>query len=110
LRRVATRARRKTTEVVYLITSAGLPDASPARLAVWVRGHWGVENRLHWVRDVTFDEDRHQARTGSAPQVMAALRSVAIGIHRMRGEVNIAAAVRRAAWDPLGTCDLVLAL
>jgi predicted transposase YbfD/YdcC len=110
LRRVATRGQKKTTEVVYLITSAGLPDAPPARLAAWVRGHWGVENRLHWVRDVTFDEDRHQARTGSAPQVMATLRSVAIGIHRMRGEANIARAIRRAAWDPLATCDLVLTL
>ncbi|MCI1748414.1 MAG: ISAs1 family transposase [Acidipropionibacterium sp.] len=110
LRRVATRKGRKTTEVVYLITSAGLPAAPPARLAAWVRGHWAVENRLHWVRDVTFDEDRHQARTGSAPQVMATLRSVAIGIHRMRGEANIARAIRQAAWDPLATCDLVLTL
>ncbi len=110
LRRVVTRKATKTTEVVYLITSAGLPAATPARIAAWIRGHWGVENRLHWVRDVTFDEDRHQVRTGSGPQVMATLRNLGIGIHRMRGEANIARATRHAAWDPLGTCDLVLTL
>ena len=59
---VATRAGKKTTEIVYLITSVTLPEGSAARIAAW-----GVENRLHWVRDVTLDEDRSQIRTASAP-------------------------------------------
>jgi predicted transposase YbfD/YdcC len=58
LRRTVTRKGKKTVEVVYLITSADVRTASPATLAAWVQGHWGIENRLHWVRDVTFDEDR----------------------------------------------------
>jgi hypothetical protein len=51
----------------YLITSLAQEQASPARLLQLSRGHWGIENRLHWVRDVTFDEDRCQVRSGAAP-------------------------------------------
>jgi predicted transposase YbfD/YdcC len=40
----------------------------PATLAGWVQGHWGIENQLHWVRDVTFDEDRSQIRTATHPR------------------------------------------
>ena len=64
---VASRAGKATTEIVYLITSVTLPEGSAARIAAWTRGHCGVENRLHWVRDVTLDEDRSQIRTASAP-------------------------------------------
>ena len=71
VRRTVTRGGTKSVEVVYLITSADHHAAPPATLAAWVQGHWGIENRLHWVRDVTFDEDRSQVRTGNAPQVMA---------------------------------------
>lgn len=108
LRRVSTRNGKKTVEVVHLITSATLPAASPARIAAWIRGHWGVENRLHWVRNVTFDEDRSQVRTGSAPHVMASLWNLAIGIHRLARATNIAQATRQAAWDPPATCTLLL--
>ena len=59
------------------------------------RGYWGIENRVHWVRDVTFDEDRCQVRTGAAPQVLAALRSLAISLVRRAGHSNVAAALRR---------------
>ena len=71
LRRTVTRRGKKTVEVVYLITSADHNAAPPATLAAWVQEHWGIENRLHYVRDVTFDEDRSQVRTGNAPQIMA---------------------------------------
>lgn len=60
---------KKTAEVVYLITSAGHRAAPPAVLATWVQGHWGIENRTHWVRDVVYDEDRSRVRAGNAPQV-----------------------------------------
>ena len=59
----------KTVEVTYLITSDR--SASPETLAAWVRGHWHIENKLHWVRDVTYQEDKSLVRTGNAPRVMA---------------------------------------
>jgi hypothetical protein len=52
--------------------------APAATVATWIQGHWGIENALHWVRDVVFDEDRHQLRTGNGPQVMATLRNTTI--------------------------------
>jgi hypothetical protein len=63
------------------------------------RGHWTVENRLHWVRDVTFDEDRSQVRTGNGPRVMATLRNVAISILRLAGADCIAKATRMCMRD-----------
>jgi predicted transposase YbfD/YdcC len=99
LRRTVTRKGKKTVEVVYLITSAEARTASPATLAAWVQGHWGIENRLHWVRDVTFDEDRSQVRTGAAPQVMATLRNLVISLLRIAGWTNIAHALRHHAAD-----------
>ncbi len=91
---------KKTVEVVYLITSATHHTAPPPVLAAWVLGHWSVENKLHWVRDVTFDEDRSQVRTGHAPRIMASLRNTAISILRLTGSHEIAAALRRYARDP----------
>lgn len=100
VRRTVTRAGKKSIEVVYLITSADHRAAPPHTLAAWLQGHWGIENRLHWVRDVTYDEDRSQVRTGSAPQVMATLRSTAISLLRLNGAANIAKALRHHARHP----------
>ena len=100
LRRTVTRHGKKSVEVVYLITSANFHDAPPAVLTAWVREHWGIENRLHWVRDVSFDEDRSQVRTGHAPHVMAALRNTVISILRLAGWTNIAQALRHHARNP----------
>ncbi|GAA2197073.1 ISAs1 family transposase [Sinomonas flava] len=100
LRRTVTRAGKKSVEVVCLITSAGHRQAPPETLAPWIRGHWGIENRLHWVRDVTYDEDRSQIRTGSAPQVMVTLRNTAISLLRLTGTSNIAKALRHHARHP----------
>jgi predicted transposase YbfD/YdcC len=107
-RRTVTRAGKRTVEVVYLITSANHHDAPPAVLAAWVQGHWGIENRVHWVRDVTYDEDRSQVRTGTTPRVMASLRNTAISVLRLTGSHRIATALRRYARDPQGaiTCAL----
>jgi predicted transposase YbfD/YdcC len=105
LRRTVTRNGRKTVEVVYLITSDR--DADPATLATWIRGHWKIENCLHWVRDVTYQEDRSLVRTGNAPRVMASLRSLAISILRLDGHLNIAAANRHHARDPQRTLTLL---
>ena len=81
-------------EIVYAITSLTHETADAANLARLLRGHWGIENRLHWVRDTTFDEDRSQVRTGGGARVMAVLRNLAISIHRLAGQTNIAAASR----------------
>src|SRR5215471_14321878 len=88
------------TEVVYGITSLGAEQASPARLLELVRGQWHIENKSHWVRDVTCDEDRSQVRCGHIPQVMPALRNTAIGLLRWAGYANIAAACRQFAAQP----------
>jgi predicted transposase YbfD/YdcC len=87
-------------EVVYGVSSLGAERATPSQLLALVRGQWQIENRSHWVRDVTFDEDRSQVRCGSIPQVMAALRNTAIGLLRTAGYANIAAACRRFAAQP----------
>jgi predicted transposase YbfD/YdcC len=86
------------TMTVYAVTSLTAAQASPARLADWVRGHWGIE-ALHHVRDTTFAEDASQVRTGNAPRAMASLRNLAIGILRLHGHRNIATALRRNARD-----------
>lgn len=81
-------------EIAYGITSLTPEQASPGRLLEIVRGHWEIENRLHNVRDVTFDEDRSQVRKGSGPHVMASLRNLAINLLRLAGATNVAAATR----------------
>ena len=68
-------------------------------LDLW-RGQWGTENRVRWVRDVTFDEHRCQVRTGAAPQVLAALRNLVISLVRCAGHHNVAMALRRHAAHP----------
>jgi Transposase DDE domain len=92
------RSRRWRTVTVYAVTSLTAAQASPARLADYVRGHWGIE-ALHHIRDATFAEDSSQVRTGTAPRAMASLRNLAIGILRTSGHRNIAAALRRNARD-----------
>jgi hypothetical protein len=66
-------------------------------LLAWWRGHWGIENRLHWVRDVTLGEDASRIRTGSAPQILAALRNAGISLLRTLGVTNVAEALRENA-------------
>jgi predicted transposase YbfD/YdcC len=87
-------------ETVYAITSLTATQASPAKLAAIIRGHWAIEDRLHWVRDLDYDEDRSQVRTASAPRVMATLRNLAITILRLAGHPSIAAALRHHARRP----------
>ena len=91
---------RESVERAYAITSLSPERADAARLLEIWRGHWGIENRLHWVRDVVFGEDQSQVRSGSAPQLMAALRNLVIGTLRLSGVNNIAAALRHYGWKP----------
>jgi predicted transposase YbfD/YdcC len=100
-RTVTVRRTNKTTqEVVYLITTLSPTLAPPPRLLTLVRGHWCIENSLHYVRDVTFGEDRSRLRTGNAPQVMATLRNLAITLLHRGGDFQIVAARRRFSYHP----------
>jgi predicted transposase YbfD/YdcC len=93
-------SRHWRTVTAYAVTSLALGTASPAQLASWLRGHWRIENQLHWVRDMTFGEDASTARTGSLPRVMASLRNLAVGALRLAGHPNLAAALRHTGRDP----------
>ncbi len=87
-------------ETVYGVTSLTPPRATPAQLNQLWRKHWTIENKVHWVRDVTLGEDLSTVRTGNAPHTMAALRNVALTALRFRKVKNIAAALRRYAARP----------
>src|SRR5262245_35334013 len=72
-------------ETCYAVTSLTGTQASHTQLAAIIGGHWGIEDRLHWVRDTDFGEDRSQVRTASGPRIMASLRNLAIAILRLSG-------------------------
>src|SRR5260221_542740 len=86
----------KTNEITQVKPLLDDLDLAGARIALHVRGHWGIENKLHWVRDVTYGEDGSRVRTGSAPQVMASLRNLTIAALRRNGWANIASGLRWA--------------
>jgi predicted transposase YbfD/YdcC len=75
----------KTTETVYAITSLNVDRAGPEQLLALSRAHWGIENRLHYVRDVTCREDQARAHAGHTPQVLAACRNTALTLIRRLG-------------------------
>ena len=75
--------RKWSRETCYAVTSLTVTQASPGQLAAIIRGHRGIEDRLHWVRDMDFDEDRSQVRTAAGPHIMASLRNLAITILRL---------------------------
>ena len=94
-RTVTTKKTGKTSvEVVYIITTLSREQACPQRLLELVRGHWSIENGSHYVRDVTFLEDRSRLRTGNAPQILAALRNLAITLIHRQGSSRIASTRR----------------
>jgi predicted transposase YbfD/YdcC len=99
---------RISIETRFYVTDLTADDASIEHLFRLTRGHWSIES-LHWVRDVTFDEDRSQVRTGTLPRILATLRNLAIGIirHATNRSVNIAAATRQLARQPDLTLDLL---
>jgi predicted transposase YbfD/YdcC len=89
------------------MTSLTAAQATGEHLAGYVRGQWAIENKIHWVRDVTFREDASRVRTGSRPRVMTTLRNLAIGIIRQAGHTRIAATIRRIRHDPLKILTLM---
>lgn len=81
-------------ELAYGISSLSPQSATAAQLLEYNRGHWEIENRVHYVRDVTFDEDRSQVRTAGGPRIMASIRNLVMGIFRMLGFQYIPDAIR----------------
>ena len=83
-----------STEVTYGITSLRPQEASAAEVEALWRGHWAIENRVHYPRDVSLGEDAGQGRAGNIPQALAALRNGVLSLLRSRGWANIADALR----------------
>jgi len=90
-------AQKSRCQTVQGLSSLPVERATPACLLALSRGHWTIENRLHWVRDVTFDEDRSRVRTGAGAQVMASIRNLVISLLRLAGARYIAPALRHCA-------------
>ena len=99
-RRINARSGLVETETTYGITSLPRELAGPKQLEQFWRGHWTIENRLHYVREKTLGEDRCQVHTGQAPQALAAFRNAVLSLLRFHGWSNIAAATRRYADEP----------
>lgn len=108
LRRERTVKGVTSVESSYAITSLVAGKADAVRLLGLAREYWGIENKLHWVRDVTYGEDDSQVRSGAAPQVCAALRNLAIALLRRARVGNIAAALRTHGARPRAAVALVL--
>jgi len=106
VRRRAKGSRRYTTKQVQSavavlgVTSLSAREAAGQHLAAYVRGQWAIENKIHWVRDVTFREDASQVKTRFRPRIMATFRNLAIGLIRQAGYTKIAATIRRIRSDP----------
>jgi len=94
-----TRVTETHTETVYLITSLTAREAAPEHIAACIRRHWGIENEVHLVRDVTLREDSCKVRAGSRPRVLATLRNLSMGLIRQAGYDGIAATIRHAEYD-----------
>ena len=101
LERTTLRNGQKTVEVQYAITSLSPDRAEAAQLLPYWVGHWGIENRLHWVRDVVFGEDACRAKAGHSPQNLAALRNASLSLLRFNGVNEILSTLRRFAMRPL---------
>lgn len=102
----ATGQDRTRVEVAYAITSLPPERATAADLLVRWRAHWHIENRLHWVRDVTLGEDASAIHRGQAPLVVALLRTTVLALLRHTGATSLAAAQRDLALHPAGILAL----
>lgn len=107
LERVRIVGDKSTVEVVHGITSVSRERGDAAWLLQGTRGHWGIENRLHWVRDVTLGEDGCRVRSGSAPQVLAAIRNAVVHLLEGVKAASKAAATRSFAVRPFTALPLL---
>ena len=101
--RIVHQTRRRGTwqiEVHFKVTSLPPERAGPSRLLELSRSHWGIENQLHYVRDVTLGEDASRVRSGAAPQAMAAVRNLVVAVLHRAGVHNRASGLRHFGWQP----------
>ena len=98
---------KTSREIRYFITSSSRTVADAGQLLKWVRGHWSIENRSHYVRDVTMGEDASRIRKGSGPEVMAGLRNIAVFLFERMGYKSAAEATRHYVCHPQETLRIV---
>lgn len=97
----------KHSQTSYYVTSLPKEVVDVAKLLQLKRGHWGIENKLHWVKDVVLGEDACLVHKDNGPQVLAALRNTALNLLRQRGHHKIKATLRRNASHPALVLDLL---
>jgi predicted transposase YbfD/YdcC len=88
-----------STEVAHFVTSLSPKDASGETLLSLIRGHWSIENRVHYCLDVAFDEDRCRTRIGNLPAVLSALKKIVMNIFRLHGVSGITRERQLHAWS-----------
>lgn len=98
---------KSSREHVYGMTSLPRSHGSAATLLELTRDHWSIENRNHWVRDVTLGEDASQVRVGHLPQVMSLFRHAVLGLIRLTGSRNVAASRREFGACPRKALRLI---
>ncbi len=98
--RTDTATGKRTRETVYVITDLPSQQAKPRDIALGLRDHWKIENKIHYIRDVLWDEDRSQIHTGHGPENMATLRNAILNRLRATGTTNITEAVRDLSYEP----------
>ena len=94
-------------EIVYGITNLPKKLYSPADVLRYNRNHWGIENRSHWVRDVTFNEDKSKIRKKNVPEIMASLSNLCVSAMRLMGVKNIAQGTRDFMLNPKLAIELI---
>jgi predicted transposase YbfD/YdcC len=92
--------RVETAVAVLGVTTLTPANSTPAHVATHIRGHWGIENRSHYVRDVTYREDASRVGRANKPRVMATLRNIAISLIRLAGHTTIAPTTRTLRYSP----------
>ncbi len=110
IKREFTNLKKKTTSVdtVCGVTSQPPDKASLEKILRQNRGHWSIENKMHWVLDVTFDEDRNQIRNLNGPMVITCLGRFAISMLRINGKKNISEAFRKLWAKPHLALNMVI--
>ena len=94
-----------STEKRYYICST---EGSAEEFGAGVRAHWGIENKVHWVLDVTFNEDQHRAREGNSAQNMSVLRRLALNVIKQnKSKGSIKSKRLRAGWNTAFLTDLL---
>ena len=90
---------KEETEIAYGACQHSPGQVTALEILNINRGHWAIENKVHYVRDVTFEEDKSRIRTGNGAHLMAILRNLAINLLRSRGVKNIAEKIQEFAWN-----------